>query len=329
MLFFMIIVLGGFEVNASEGSKVNSKLIYEAKLQLLQGEVAFAKELIQQIKQETKEILMLKVLYFIESEDIERAEKALRRFEDSYPNDGATFAFSSEVWRSIGHQASLFSKRGFYKKAIKAKIRAGDIAPDNPRYLILKASAFGQGNFGGDLEVQAELTRLIQSKDVKWGDLAQLNLLQNQGKEQEGKALAKRMMEKYPDDFDVLERAGQFYWSHNEHDLSQTSFYLACMNKPEFSWHKQVKWINACYQTAHFAIENDQNATQGSESLGKLMEEFTLYTDFNLQTAELLYSLPNSQSKELAVKFCQQLVAAGSAPNLIKRAKALIRLGLH
>lgn len=298
--------------------------VIEAEEALLQGSYKLAYEL-SLLPSRSIELDKLKILYHLARSELEQAEKRIEGLEHKYSELAETFAFSAEAWRSVGHQASLFSKRGYYQRAVEARIKAGDKAPNEPKYLSLKASALGQGSFGGDIEGQTELTKLIQIEGGKWAGIAQINLLQNQGRKAEGKRLAKQLQANYSNDFDVLERVAQFYWSHSEQELSQVSFYLACINRPKFSWHLQVKWINACNQVAVFAKKNKQNVELARKALVELTQVFTLLTEVNLELAEVLYSLPDPKAKVMAQQYVEQLVLAGGEANLIKRANKILK----
>ena len=298
--------------------------VIQAENALLQGSYKLAYEL-SLLPSSSIKLDKLKILYHLERAELEQAEQGIEKLERRYSDLAETFAFSAEAWRSLGHQASLFSKRGYYQRAVDARIKAGDKAPNESKYLTLKASALGQGSFGGDTEGQAELTKVIQKQEGKWADIAQINLLQNLGKEGQGKRLAKQLREKYPNDFDVLERVAQYYWSHSEQELAQISFYLACVNRPKFSWYAQVKWINACYQSAIFAKKNKQNVELGRKALVELTQVFTLFTEVNLELAELLYSLPDPEAKVLAKRYVQQLLATGGEANLVSRANNILK----
>lgn len=306
-----------------------SNKITAAQHALIQGETEPSNVLIKQGEvTDNYNLMALEILYLIEQEKTDEAEEKLIILEKQFSEQPETFAFSAEVWRAIAHQASIFSKRGYYKKAVQARIKAGQVAPNNPRYLTMQASALGQGkSYGGDESEQKSLTSKIVQLDKKWGYIAQINLAQNSDDYRLGEKLSSEAAKEFKDDFDVLERVGKFYWTMNRYDAAQQYFLQACKAKPSQEWYIEVKWFNACYLVATFAQEESAPKEKGITALNILLQKYPLPTQQNFDIARLLLSISNDKDTTLAKQLFSRILKESDNKKLKAKAeKELARI---
>lgn len=294
---------------------------------LAQGDSSLAGQLIQtETAEPNYALLQLEILYWLEQRESDQAIDKLRAFEQLYPLRADTFAFSSEVWRSIGHQVNIFAKSGYYKKAVAAKIKAGQLAPDNPRYMTLAASALGQAdNYGGDMAAQKPLTERIVGLDKKWGYIARINLAQNNDEYTQGRVLAAQAVAEFGQDFDILERVGQFHWTLGEYNEAQYHFLQACKNRPNDEWHLQIKWQNACYLVGEFAKEQEIGLENAVEALTILLSVYTLPTESNFASADLLLTLASAEQASPAIDMLSRILNESADKKLRRKAEKVLQ----
>lgn len=294
----------------------------EAEHALLQGDTDLAAKFLSATKDKNEPVLKLQILLLLALGEIDEAETKLVALEKKYALSPQTFAFSAEVWRSIGHQVNIFSKRSRYQKAVAAKIKAGNLAPESAKYLTLKASALGQSrDYGGVDGEQQKVTETILALDPKWGAIASINLAQNTESGDKGEMIVKRAIEQFPDDFFILERVAQYFWTNKQYSNAQQYFYQACQHNPTEDWHTQVRWFNSCYLTAHFAQDKGLGIEWGINALETLLKTYPLPTKENFEVAQLLFDLDHRKVSEHAKLFFEAFIVKANDRKLVKKAK--------
>ncbi|MCF2859834.1 hypothetical protein L1286_20330 [Pseudoalteromonas sp. SMS1] len=316
-------MLTAFKSVSSPHLELENK-VSTAQQALIQGEPSLAHALISKVgSSELYEFHILEILYLLELEKTSEAIAKLTAFEKRFSQRAATFSFSSEAWRTIGHQSNIFSKRQYYKKAVQSKIKAGILAPESGRYLTMQASAFGQSkSYGGDAKKQAEVVEKIVKISKKWGYIARINLAQNNDEFGLAHQIARLALDELPNDFDILERAAQLQWTTDNDQLAQAFFARACDKKPmTAAWYHTVRWINACYQVAIFAAEEAQNKQLGVQALLKLFEEYQLPTESNYELITLYISLAEPSEVARVKPLLQHIIESTDDVKLKTNAK--------
>ncbi|MFC3201049.1 hypothetical protein ACFOEW_04330 [Alteromonas oceani] len=291
---------------------------------LVQGDTSPATKLLAEqegIKDGNHQLSKLAIMLQIELEDNDAAERLLLSFESRFADNPDTFAFAADAWRDLGHQAGIFSKFGFYKKGVQAKLRAGEVGPDNAEYVALRAGASAHGSsYGADASLQKTLTDKAIALEQKWGYIAKLNYAQNTDDQQSGVVAAKAAVEEFHDDFVVLERVAQYYWTIDNLAQAQQTFAQACEYPPVQSWYREVKWINACYQVALFSQEHGLAVKPGEQALNRLLATYKLPTSQNVEIAVLLLDIAQQENSQLAVQRLNQAIAHANDEALVRRA---------
>ncbi|RXJ72746.1 hypothetical protein CS022_14010 [Veronia nyctiphanis] len=326
LVIFFLVLLSTFKSVANPSLELVNR-VRVAQNALIQGELSLANNLINKVKHSDEyEFHTLEVLYLLESNKTSRAIEKLTALEKQFSERADTFSFSSEAWRVIGHQSSLFSKRKYYKKAVQSKIKAGLLAPESGRFLTMRASALGQSkSYGGDPDEQINIVRKIIKVSEKWGYIARINLAQNNVNFSLAHQISLQAINKFPNDFDVLERVAQLHWTTDNEQQAQAMFAKACHSMPiSENWYQTVKWIDACYQVAIFAREEGLDRQLGVQALSKLFEEYKLPTESNFEMITLYASLAKQSELHSIKPRLQQLINRTDNTKLKTDAKKLL-----
>jgi len=298
----------------------------EVDYALLQGDTTKLQALLEGSKQPASpKFIELEVIYHLILGNTENAINRLNEYEKRFGDIADTHAFAAEAWRRVGHQSSIFSKRKYYNKALASKWRAGELAPGNPKWLVLQASAAAQlDNRNKKNSDEVALTKQVMSLDEKWGFIAQMNLAQNTDDVEEGLSLTELANERFPDDFFVQERIAQFFWRLGKNAQSQQHFFQACKNYPYGSWFDKVKWLNACQQVTVFSDKYGMDREVGAQALSVLLSSFTLPTKDNLDLAIMLIQLAQGDKAQPAWDFLNNIIQTSDDPDLVKTAKKVL-----
>ena len=318
----LVFCIASYTTRAEENEGL-SQQIHAAFHYLVQGDTSRATKLLAEqeaIKDDSHQLSKLAIMLHIELENNDAAERSLLSFESRFADNPDTFAFAADAWRDIGHRAGIFSKFVFYKKGVQAKLRAGEIGPENAEYVALQAGASAHGRrYGADASLQKILTDKAIALDKKWGYIAKLNYAQNTDDQQSGLAAAKEAVEEFHDDFVVLERVAQYFWTIDNLAQAQQTFAQACEYPPVQSWYREVKWINACYQVAVFSQEHGLAVKPGEQALHRLLAFYKLPTEQNVDIAGLLLDIAHPENSQLAVQRLNQIIIHANDKALVKR----------
>ena len=319
----LVFCIASYANNAKEKKGLNEQ-INAAFHYLVQGDTSRASKLLaeqERLKDDNHQLSKLAIMLQIELKNNDTAERLLLSFESRFADNPDTFAFAADAWRDLGHQAGVFSKFGFYKKGVQAKLRAGEVGPDNAEYVALRAGASAHGSsYGADASLQKTLTDRAIALDKKWGYIAKLNYAQNTDDQQSGLAAAKEAVEEFHDDFVVLERVAQYFWTIDNLAQAQQTFAQACEYPPVQSWYREVKWINACYQVAVFSQEHGLAVKPGEQALNRLLATYKLPTTQNVEIAGLLLDIAQQENSQLAIQRLNQAITHTNDKALVKLA---------
>lgn len=304
-----------------------SEQVTKATLALVQGDPVIAEMLINRHRDNhkpfTKPLLQLQALYLVEQKRTDEAIDAVTALQQRFQNDAEISAFSAELWRSIGHQASIFSKLGYYRRAVESKIKAGELAPNSARYLTLKASALGQSKkYGGSPELQREFTDKIVELDAKWGYIAQINLAQNQDDFSRATELAASASAQFPKDFDILQRIAKLHWTMGQRRKAQDHFYLSCQQTVEQQWQPLLDWRNACHQVVDFAVEHELQPEKAILAIEHLLRHHRLLTAGNYVLVQAYFQLQPKQQAAHVIQLLKRFADQAAQVSLRRKAMA-------
>ena len=329
-LFFSALLVFSLSINANSVDERKHYVQQDYKRAihaLIQGDERLANEIIgSEIKHQTKDFAEFEIIFRLEQGDIDTVIEKLEQYETVYGELAETFSFTAIVWRSVGHEVNIFSKWGYYNRALKAKVRAGQLAPEAPYFLTLQASAIGQDEaLAREGETQLTLTNKIMSLNKKWGLISQINYAQNTNDQTTGIKLSKKAAAEFEKDFEIQERLGQYYWTIGLTEKAQHHFWEACKSPPDYSWRSDVAWSNACYQVAQFALQKSINIDLGVEALNILLGHYTLPTRSNFNLVVMLFKLTANKLPIQAVKILNRIVKESDDKKLVKEARVVLQ----
>lgn len=328
LLTFYFVTFNGYANTIGESKGIDRQVYEKAIHALIQGDRKLAEKIIEDNYMAQPQVFSeLEIILLLEQGEIDTVIDKLEQYESDYAELAKTFSFTAKVWRSVGHKVSVFRKRAFYKRALKAKVRAGNLEPENPYFLTLKASAVGHDDGLASLgETQLTVTNKIISLDKKWGLIAQINYAQNTDDIATGKALAQRAAAELPQDFDIHERVAQYYWTIGIREKAQQHFLIACRHPPEDSWHNKIAWSDACYQVAQFAHRYSMRNDLGVDALNILLSRYNLPTRTNLDLVVMLSKLTNSALPDSAVTILHHIAASSENKKMLEVANNLLKV---
>ncbi len=304
----------------------DAHVISQALHALFQGDDASAKVLIEnEATAHTRAFDELEILYQLEKRNIDTVIQRLEQYESRYRTLPEAFDFSAQIWRSVGHEVNIFSKRGYYKRALAAKSKTGLLAPHSPYFLTLRASAIGQDDdLAREDESQLSVTNKITSMDKKWGFISRINYAQSTGNKSSGKKLSENAALEYKQDFEIQERIAQYYWTIGQKEQAQQHFLIACHNPPAPSWHNNIMWFNSCYQVAYFSQQYSINIDAGIKALNTLLNHYRLPTRNNFDLAVMLLDLSQKHTATQALALLKRIIEESDEPELVKQAVAIL-----
>jgi tetratricopeptide (TPR) repeat protein len=202
---------------------------------LYQGDKLVAEKLIKskikssEISSAPMPLQRLQVMLWVLLNESDKAIDMLLNMEKQHSKNADFFFFAGGQWKELANQVSVFSKVKFYRRAVDAYIRAGELAPNNAKYVRKQASSFAQPKmFGGQKGKQKTLLSKIQSLDPIYGLIASIDLAQNEENEQKAYELAELAAIEYPNTFLLIERAAQMHWTLGNYEKAQHLFSKAC-----------------------------------------------------------------------------------------------------
>ncbi|WP_286271910.1 hypothetical protein [Thalassotalea hakodatensis] len=192
---------------------------------------------------------------------------------------------ASRLWYRHAKNSSIFSKMSIYKKHVKASIRAATLAPENERYQYIAARAYGQPSMmGGDNDKQKLIVDKLMINNSAFAQMAMMDYLQNTQDKVNALPFIKQVSVTYKDNIEVLERAAQLLWTFDEKEQAGKLFSTVC-SLPPGEFEAYVKWNDACFLSASFAVEGILTKEIGLTSINRLIE-FTFVDDDEFQQAQ-------------------------------------------
>ncbi|MCJ8272151.1 MAG: hypothetical protein MJK04_22480 [Psychrosphaera sp.] len=240
-------------VYCSEASAPDNAIL-TAQYALFEGEPVVAEQLLAGYPQSRSLALQqLQVRLWTRHEETDKASELLSKLQKQHKRNADLHYFAGGIWRALGHQVSVFSKISYYRRGVEAYIRAGQLAPDNPKYLRKQASVYGQSDMmGGDSKKQRPMLAKIEALDTQYGLVAAMDLAQNEQNSKLSAQLAEQAVSRFPDSFLLLERAAKMHSTLKNKRRAQQLYARACQ-LPAQSGPYRMTWISSCYHVVQLA----------------------------------------------------------------------------
>jgi len=314
-----------------ETTAASSELL-NAHYALYQSDTKPAEQLISQqlkpAKLEDKSLAFqqLQVLVWIQQKEVDKATDLLLSLQERQSQNANIYFFAGGAWKELAHQVSVFSKIKYYRRAVEAYIRAGELAPNHAKYVRKQASSYAQPEmFGGTEGKQRPMLAKIVALDAKYGLVAKMDLAQNEQQHKKASQLAEQAMSKYPDSFLLVERAAQMHWTLENDDRAQQLFVQAC-NLTAQTATDRLTWISSCYGVVYLTLRTDKNHGLAVSAMQRLLSVNTLKTADNDQARLYLAEMAKKAgNKALALATYRELATHGVDKEIKKKARKALK----
>jgi len=268
----------------------------------------------------------LQVMLWAAQEEEDKATELLLRLQNQHSTNADISFFAAGIWKEIAHQVSVFSKIKYYSRAVEAYIRAGELAPNNAKYVRKQASSYAQPEmFGGQEGKQKPMLPKIQALDLQYGLVASMDLAQNEQNHKQANQLAEQAISEYPDSFLLVERAAQMQWTLENDTRAQQLFMQAC-NFPAQKNSDRMVWITSCYTVVYLSLNNNTDHALAVTAMQRLLSVNTLKTAENDQAKLYLAEMAKKAgNKSLALATYRELAQESVDKNIKKKASKALR----
>jgi len=310
----------------------DSTKILNAHYALYQGDTAVAEQLIRlqsnqdEINEESLALQKLQIMVWVKQEEVDKATESLLDLQKQNSNNADLYFFSAGAWKELAHQVSVFSKIKYYSRAVEAYIRAGELAPNNAKYVRKQASSYAQPEmFGGQEGKQKPMLAKIQELDIRYGLVASMDLAQNAQDHEKANQLSEQAILEYSDSFVLVERAAQMQWTLKNDTRAQQLFLQAC-NFPAQIKSDRLVWITSCYTVVYLSLNNDNNHALALTAMQRLLSVNTLKTAENDQAKLYLAEMAKKAgNKTLALTTYRELAKESVNKKIRKKARKALK----
>lgn len=185
----------------------------------------------------------------------------------------------------------MFSKMSIYSNYVEAMTKAAKLAPQNARYQMEAAKAYGQPSImGGDSNKQAPIVAKLLQGSSPFAHIVQMDLLQNTQKESEAIHYATGIAQQYSNNVEIVERAAQLLWTFGDKNKAGELFYQACM-LPAPIKEAYLKWDTACWYSVLFSDNGELSLEQGITAGKRLLAQSSVKDNEYLESLELYTQL--------------------------------------
>jgi len=299
--------------------------VLNAHYAFYQGDWGSAKQLIKSqskrsgSNKESLALLQLQAMVWVAQEEDGKATELLLRLQKQHNNNAEVYFFAAGLWKELAHQVSVFSKIKYYSRAVEAYIRAGELAPNNAKYVRKQASSYAQPEiFGGQEGMQKPMLPKIKTLDVQYGLVASMDLAQNEQDHKKANQLAEQAVSEYPDSFLLVERAAQMQWTLENDNRAQQLFMQAC-NFPAQTASDRMVWITSCYTVVYLSLNTDTNHALAVTAMQRLLSVNTLKTAENDQAKLYLAEMANKAGNKSLARTTYRELAKESVDKKIKK----------
>jgi tetratricopeptide (TPR) repeat protein len=231
-------------------------------------------------------------------QDKDDAEDRLENFLEQHADNAKAQYFAGLLWLKIANDASFFSKMSYFKRYVKAITSAAQLAPNNPRYQMEAARAFGQPSMmGGDSTKQKPIVDKLMTGNSMFAHIAMMDYLQNTQNEKASMEIINRVSIEFATNIEILERAAQLLRTLEKDPQARTLFTRAC-HLPPGKNQAFSKWHNACLLSAVLSLQSNKNLKQGLTAIERLL----LFTVVEDEETKFATSIKKSIKKQLSNK---------------------------
>jgi hypothetical protein len=256
----------------------------------------------------------------------DNADDALASFAKAHPNNAKVQYWAGNLWQIVAKNSSIFSKMSIYSHYVKAMTQAAKLAPQNARYQMEAAKAYGQPSImGGDSDKQPPIVAKLLQGNSPFAHIAQMDLLQNTQKESEALHYATGIAKQYSNNVEIVERAAQILWTFGDKNKAGELFYQACM-LPAPIKEAYLKWDAACWYSVLFSDNGELSLEQGITAGKQLLSQSSVKDNEYLESLELYAQLlVKARQTANAVNAYNDLLASATNKSMKRKAKKALK----
>ena len=258
--------------------------------------------------------------------DEDDASDTLEAFTKAHANNAKVQYWAGNLWQTIAKNSSMFSKMSIYSHYVKAMTRAATLEPENARYQMEAAKAYGQPSMmGGDSDKQAPIVTKLLQGDSPFARIAYMDLLQNTKKEEEALRYAVDIAQQNKNNPEIVERAAQLLWTFGDKNKAGELFYQACM-LPAPTKEAYLKWDGACWYSVLFSDDDELSLEQGIAAGKRLLAHSSVKDNEYLESLELYAQLlVKAKQTANAIGAYNDLLASATNKSMKRKAKRALK----
>ncbi|MDP4486599.1 hypothetical protein CWB89_01005 [Pseudoalteromonas piscicida] len=242
--------------------------------------------------------------------------------------DNAKVHFTAgNLWYQIKQQSNLFNKLSLVEKSNKHFIRAAELAPNNPEYLVsaAKALAIESGFWDSEKKASKAIVDRLKAMDNRYYNLAFMDYLQNTQNEELALKTVASVGQHYAQDIVLIHRAANLLWTFSAKDAAQRLFTNGCLIE-HISLSQLPTWRDACVSSAYLALQQHGDKRRAVDAmerlLGKERVQDEQHIEYLMLQAELYLELKQSENARSTYLQALNLTKVRSTERDIHRALA-------
>ncbi|MEK0160390.1 hypothetical protein WLQ65_14810 [Pseudoalteromonas piscicida] len=244
--------------------------------------------------------------------------------------DNAKVHFTAgNLWYQIKQQSSLFNKLSLVEKSNKHFIRAAELAPNNPEYLVsaAKALAIESGFWDSEKKASKAIVDRLKAIDDRYYNLAFMDYLQNTQNEELALKTIAYVRQRYAQDIVLIHRAANLLWTFSAKDAAQRLFTNGCLIE-HIALSQLPTWRDACVSSAYLALQQHGDKQLAVDAMERLLKKERVkdeqHIEYLMLQAELYRELKQNEKARSTYLQALNLTKVRSIKRDIRQALAVL-----
>ncbi|MCF2829126.1 MULTISPECIES: tetratricopeptide repeat protein [unclassified Pseudoalteromonas] len=271
----------------------------------------------QKNKDLNSEIMAVSVAVAQDSDDKEAMLNALIK---RHPENAEVHFVAGELWYQIKEQSNLFNKLGLVEKSNKHSIRAAELAPNNPKYLVAaaKALAIESGFWDSEKKASKAIVERLKDMDKHYYYLALMDYLQNTQNESLALQTVDFVNQHYPHDIALVNRAANLLWTFSAKEQAQNLFAKGCQIN-NVATGLLPTWRDTCVSAAYLALQEHGDKQLAVDAMEHLISKEQVEDEQHIEYLMLLGELSRAVKDNNKAKSAYQQALTLSNDSSTKR----------
>ncbi|TMO87514.1 tetratricopeptide repeat protein [Pseudoalteromonas spongiae] len=225
----------------------------------------------QQEKNLNSEIMTVAIAV---AQNRDNKETLLNTLIENNPDNAEVHFMAGELWYQIKEQSNLFNKLGLVKKSNTHFIKAAELAPENPKYLVAAAKALAIESSFWDSEKKDSkvIVDKLKELDTHYYNLALMDYLQNTQNKKRALQTVELVSQNYPQNVALIHRAANLLWTFTAKAQAQRLFVKGCQIAqviPE----RLPTWRDTCLSAAYLALQQHGDKQLAVDAMEHLLSK--------------------------------------------------------